>query len=47
MIEIPQQDSEKQKTSIATPDDRGVVHIDGYIKIFDPNTDVILVEARE
>lgn len=47
-MEKPQQDQEfSPNIKPTTPDDRGVVHIDGYVKIFDPNTDEILVEARE
>ena len=29
------------------PDDRGNIHIDGYVKISDPATGKVLVEVRE
>lgn len=29
------------------PDDAGLVHVDGFVRIFDPNTNHILVEVRE
>lgn len=35
------------KIPVTTPDDKGIVHLDGYVRIFDPNTNEILVEARE
>lgn len=51
MMESPQKYStdqgNQQHTPPSTPDDCGIVHIDGYVKIFDPNTNEILVEARE
>lgn len=30
-----------------TPDDCGIVHVDGYVRIFDPNTNTTLAEVRE
>jgi len=28
------------------PDDRGSVHIDGFVRIFDPNTQQVFLETR-
>ena len=35
---------EQQKTR--TPDDRGSVHVDGFVRIYDPNTQQVFLETR-
>jgi hypothetical protein len=32
---------------VRKPDDKGNIQIDSFVKIFDPNTQEVLVEVRE
>jgi hypothetical protein len=34
-------------TANKRPDEQGLVHIDAFVKITDPNTNEILIEIRE
>lgn len=40
-------DQKAQTAKKQPPDDQGNILIDGFIKIFDPNTKEVLVEVRE
>lgn len=39
-------DTDTQKNTVKQPDERGSIHVQGHIKIFDPETKEVFVNGR-